>query len=144
MHLPHTIRALCREHSQPQIGPVHSLTTAPPPRPALEERPTQRTARRVRAVEPFEETARVEPVLARPAGLGGQRPVREGYDAARGDQHGLWLTVEAIPNLRVANRALDDALKVQRHILLEHCKSLEHEAVLSCVSLSQGWTISRT
>lgn len=34
----------------------------------------------MRRIEPFEETARMESILARSAWLGGKRPVRKGYD----------------------------------------------------------------
>lgn len=49
----------------------------------LEQGSAQGTAARVRAVEPLEQAARVEPVLARPTRLGGQGAIGEGDDAAQ-------------------------------------------------------------
>lgn len=77
----------------------------------LKQTTTHGTATAVTAVEPLEQTAAVEPVLASTARFCGERAVRHADD-------------------RVANGALDHTFKVQCDVLLEHCEGFEDEAVL--------------
>lgn len=90
----------------------------------------------MRRIEPFEETARMESILARSTWLGGKCSVRKRYDTGMEIVRKKNKSISNREGLRIADSTFHNALEMQRNILLEHCKCFENQPIL--FGISQG------